>query len=159
MAAHVRGPGAFTGEKSKRSRPLRVLLAEMFKHVGQFKRIIVVAAILSIVATIFMAIDPLVLSWGIDLVLEPGSEFSAIMTLGILFISLKLISWVLSSINTWILSGAQAGFVQSLQQKVYDKLIRADLSYHRAQQSGDVTSRVVSDTDSLSGGIQIIIYL
>ena len=159
MAGPVRGPGALTGEKSKRSRPLRVLLGEMFKHVGQFKRIIVVAAILSIVATIFMAIDPLVLSWGIDLVLEPGSEFSAIMTLGILFISLKLTSWVLSSINTWILAGAQAGFVQSLQQKVYDKLIRADLSYHREQQSGDVTSRVVSDTDSLSGGIQIIIDL
>ena len=66
---------------------------------------------------------------------------------------------MLSSVNTWILSGAQAGFVQSLQQSVYDKLIRADLSYHRAQQSGDVTSRVISDTDSLSAGIQIIIDL
>jgi len=82
MAGPARGPGSLTGTKDKRSRPLRVLILEMFKHMGQFKKIILIAAILSIIATIFMAIDPLILSWGIDLVLEPGSEFSSILVLG-----------------------------------------------------------------------------
>ena len=154
-----RGSGALAHDKMKRSRPMRVLLGTMFGYLGRFKRIIIIAAILSILATIFMALDPLVLAWGIDLVLEPDSAFDAVLLLGALFVGLKVTSWVLYSVNTWILAGAQAGFVQNLQQAVYDKLIRADLSYHKAQQSGDVTSRVTSDTDSLAVGIQIMIDL
>ena len=155
MAA-PRGP-AMMMEKEKRSRPMRVLLRSMFGYLGQFKRTIFGAAILSILATIFLAIDPLVLSWGIDLVMEPGTDFDNILILGVLFAGLKIASWVLASINTWILAGAQAGFVRSLQQDVYNKLVKADLSYHHGEQSGDVTSRVTSDTDSLGAGIQIVI--
>ncbi len=157
MAA-PRGP-AMMMEKEKRSRPMRVLLRSMFGYLGQFKRIIFGAAILSILATIFLAVDPLVLSWGIDLVMEPGTDLNNILILGALFTGLKVTSWVLASINTWIMAGAQAGFVRSLQQDVYNKLVKADLSYHHGEQSGDVTSRVTSDTDSLGAGIQIIIEL
>lgn len=153
------GPGALSGHKDKRSRPLRVLLGSMFGYLGRFKRTIIIAAALSILATIFMAVDPLVLSWGIDHVLEPGSTFHGVVVLVVIYIALKLTSWFLGSINTWILAGAQAGFVQSLQQDVYDRLVDADLSYHRSEQSGNVTSRVTTDTDSLAFGIQIIIDL
>ena len=146
-------------EKHVRSRPLGVLIRSMFGYLGRFRRIIYLGACLSVIATIFMAIDPLVLSWGIDLVLEPGTEMDGIILLALLYTGLKIASWIFGSINTWILSGAQAGFVQSLQQDVYDRLIRADLSYHKGEQSGDVTSRVTSDTDSLAMGIQIIIDL
>ncbi|MCK4266293.1 MAG: hypothetical protein KAX31_03365, partial [Thermoplasmata archaeon] len=72
-----RGSGALAHDKMKRSRPMRVLLGTMFGYLGRFKRIIIIAAILSILATIFMALDPLVLAWGIDLVLEPDSAFDA----------------------------------------------------------------------------------
>ncbi len=156
--AGPRGP-ALMAEKYERSRPLGVLLRAMFGYLGRFRRIIYIGACLAIVATIFMAIDPLVLSWGIDLVLEPGTDINGIIILALLFAGLKIAGWILGSINTWILAGAQAGFVQSLQQDVYDKLVRADLSYHKGEQSGDVTSRVTSDTDSLASGIQIIIDL
>jgi len=150
------GPRGLAGEKHKLSRPMGLLLKTMFGHLGRFKRVITVAAILAIVGMVFMAIDPLVLAWGIDAVLEADADFNAVLILGVLFLALKITSWVLGSVNTWILAGAQAGFVQSLQQHVYDKLVRADLSY---EQSGDVTSRVTSDTDNLSMGIQIIIDL
>jgi len=153
------GPRGLAGEKHKLSRPMGLLLKTMFGHLGRFKRVITVAAILAIVGMVFMAIDPLVLAWGIDAVLEADADFNAVLILGVLFLALKITSWVLGSVNTWILAGAQAGFVQSLQQHVYDKLVRADLSYHKGEQSGDVTSRVTSDTDNLSMGIQIIIDL
>ncbi len=157
MAA-PRGP-ALMMEKEKLSRPFGVLIRAMFGYLGKFKRIIYIGACLSILATIFMAINPLVLSWGIDLVLEPGTNFDSIIMLALLYTGLKVTGWLLGSINTWIFSGAQAGFVQSLQQDVYSKLIKADLSYHKGEQSGDVTSRVTSDTDSMAMGIQIIIDL
>ncbi len=152
-----RGPTAFARERYKRSRSLRVLLGTMFGYLGRFKKLIVVAAVFTIIATIFRAIDPLILAAGINLVLVPGAPLSAILYLGIIYVILRAASWLLSSLYTWILAGAQAGFVRSLQQDVYKKLVRADLSYHRAKQSGDVTSRVTTDTDNLAVGIQIVI--
>ncbi|MFX1539887.1 MAG: ABC transporter ATP-binding protein [Promethearchaeota archaeon] len=152
-----RGPTGLIRDKHKRSRPLRVLLGSMFRYLGQFRKLIVVAAVLVVIATIFRAVDPLVLSTGINLVLLPGSTLLGIFYLGILYVILRLVSWTLQSLYTWILSGAQAGFVRSLQQDVYKKLVGADLSYHTSEQSGDITSRVTTDTDNLSAGIQIVI--
>jgi ABC-type multidrug transport system fused ATPase/permease subunit len=116
-----------------------------------------VAATLTIIATIFRAIDPLILANGINLVLVPGAPLSAVLYLGITYVGLRAASWLLGSMYTWILSGAQAGYVRSLQQDIYNKLVRADLSYFREKQSGDITSRVTTDTDNLAVGIQIVI--
>ncbi len=152
-----RGPTALAGERRKRSRSIRVLLGSMFGYLGRFKKLIAFASVLAIIATIFRAIDPVILAIGIDLVLVPGSTILGVVFLGALYAIFRVISWFLSSIYTWILSGAQAGFVRSLQQDVYKKLIEADLSYFRAKQSGDITSRVTTDTDNLAQGVQIAI--
>ncbi|MFW9830844.1 MAG: ABC transporter transmembrane domain-containing protein, partial [Candidatus Thorarchaeota archaeon] len=152
-----RGPTALASEKRHRSRSLRTLLGSMFHYLGRFRKLIVFAAIFSIIAVIFRTLDPLILAQGIDLVLMPGSALFGVFFLGGLYLIFRLISWVLSSLYTWILSGAQAGFVRSLQQDVYNKLIGADLSYHQSKQSGDITSRVTTDTDNLAVGIQIVI--
>ncbi len=152
-----RGPTALAGERHKRSRSLRVLLGAMFGYLGRFRKLIVIAAAFSVIATIVRAIDPVFLANGINLVLVPAAQISAVMYLGIIYVILRVVGWLLSSLYTWILAGAQAGFVRSLQQDVYKKLVSADLSYHRAKQSGDITSRVTTDTDNLAAGIQIVI--
>ncbi len=152
-----RGPTALASEKSKRSRSLRVLLGSMFGYLGRFKKLIVIAAVLAIIGTIFLAIDPLFLSMGINLVLVPGAPLGGVFFLGLLYVVFRVISWLLNSLYTWILSGAQAGFVRILQQDAYKQLVGADLSYHRTERSGDVTSRVTTDTDNLAAGIQIVI--
>ncbi len=147
----------FIGETEKRSRPIFVLLIRMLGYVGRFKRIIAIGVILALVSTIFQAIDPLVLSWGIDLVLTPGSTIRGILLLGGIYVGLRLSSWLLNSINTWILSGARAGFIQNIQQDLYNHLVRTDLSYLKSEQSGNVTSRVTSDIDDLGIGVQTTI--
>jgi ATP-binding cassette subfamily B protein len=129
----------------------------MLEYLGRFKRIIAVGAVIVLIATIFQAIDPLVLSWGIDLVLTPGSTITGILILGGIYVGLRLSSWILNSINTWILSGARAGFVQSIQQDLYNHLVRTDLSYLKSEQSGNVTARVTSDIDDLGTGVQMAI--
>ncbi len=152
-----RGPTAFAGERRKRSRPMGVLLRAQFGYLGRFKKLIVVAATFAIIATIFRSFDPIILASGINLVLVPGAPLSAVLFLGVIYVILRVASWFLSSLYTWILSGAQAGYVRSLQQDIYRKLVSTDLSYFRAKQSGEVTSRVTTDTDNLAVGIQIVI--
>jgi ATP-binding cassette subfamily B protein len=151
------GPRGLMGKKEKRSRPIRVLLGRMVHYLGKFKRIVLIGAILSLAATIVSVINPLVLRAGIDSVNLVGS-LDILYSLTIIFLILAVASWAMSGVNTWIMSIAQAGLVQSVQEDVYKHLVEADLSYHKAEQAGNVTSRVTSDSTSLSTGIQVLIH-
>ena len=152
-----RGPHALMGRGYKRSRPFRVLLGRMIGYLGRFKRIVAIGAVFSLIAAVVSIFDPLVLQRGIDAVFDSDTTLNLLLILVGLYIALKLISWALNSVNTWILADAQAGFVQNIQADVYDNLVKADLSYHKAEQSGNVTSRVTTDTVALGTGIQVII--
>ena len=158
MGVHVRrGPASLTGQKQKRSRPIRVLLGRMAHYLGRFKRIVGIGAVLSLIATIIAVVNPLVLSWGIDSVLVENPVIDTILFLTGLFVFFKVSSWTMSGVNTWVLAGAQAGFVQNIQEDLYTNLLGADLSYHKGEQSGNVTSRVTSDTVELGHGVQVLI--
>ncbi|MFX1369369.1 MAG: ABC transporter ATP-binding protein [Promethearchaeota archaeon] len=154
------GPRRLAMAREKRSRPIRVLLGRMVHYLGRFRRIVAIGAALSLIATIVSVIDPLVITAGIDAIdpnVTASPSFDALVFLIMLYIFLRITSWILSSVNTWILAGAQAGFVQNIQEDVYANLVRSDLSYHKAEQSGNVTSRVASDTVALGTGIQVLI--
>jgi ABC-type multidrug transport system fused ATPase/permease subunit len=151
-----RGPGGMLRKKEKRSRPVRLLLGKMVHYLGKFKRIVMIGAILSLAATLVGVINPLVLRAGINSVYLEGS-LNILYTLTVVFLILAILSWVMSGINTWIMSVAQAGLVQNVQEDVYRHLVNADLSYHKSEQAGNVTSRVTSDATSLSTGIQVLI--
>ncbi len=157
MGMRGHGPRGMMGQKETRSRPIRVLLSRMFGYLGKFKRIVAIAATLSLIATIVSVFDPLILQFGIDAVLNPSSTINTILLLTGIYVLLKVIAWILNGVNTWILADAQAGFIQNVQEDVYSHLVEADLSYHKSEQSGNVTSRVTSDTVSLGTGIQVII--
>lgn len=150
------GPARLIGKKEKRSRPVRVLLGRMVHYLGGFKRIALVGAILSLASTVISVVIPLVMRDGIDSVNLVGS-FNILASLITLFLILSVVSWVMGGVNTWIMSIAQAGLVQSVQEDVYKHLVAADLSYHKAEQAGNVTSRVTSDATNLSTGIQVLI--
>ena len=158
MGMHASGgPRRLSGKREKRSRPVRLLLGRMFGYLGPFKRIMVVGSAFAILGTLVAVFDPLVLTMGIDVVFGAGGTFETLLLLVVLYVLLKATSWTLRGVNTWILSGAQAGFVQRVQADVYGHLVNADLSYHKSEQSGNVTSRVTTDTVSLATGVQVII--
>ena len=151
------GHPGLSRSREKRSRPVKVLLSRMLGYLGRFRRIVIIGAIFSLIGTAVATIDPLVLSWGIDTALTPTSTFNAILQLVAIYVILRLARWISEGLYTWILADAQASFVQTVQSDVYDHLVDADLSYHNSEQSGNVTSRVTSDTLSLSIGIRVLI--
>ncbi|RDE14899.1 MAG: hypothetical protein C4K49_06795, partial [Candidatus Thorarchaeota archaeon] len=151
------GPRALAGVREKRSRPTRLLLGRMIHYLGAFKRSVAIGAVFSLISTIITVFNPLVLTSGIDEVLSVSASFSSILFLVVLYLIMRIAAWVFGGVYTWILSSAQAGLVRNVQDDVYNHLVRADLSYHKSEQSGNITSRVTSDTDSLSIGIQVLI--
>ncbi|MFW9964978.1 MAG: ABC transporter ATP-binding protein [Candidatus Sifarchaeia archaeon] len=142
--------------KKKRSRPIRLLLKRMGGYFSGFRKIIVSGAVLAILASSIDAISPIILSQGIDVALEPSSVISTLITLTIIYLGLRLASFISGSLYTRVIAKAQAGFVNKVQEDTYSHLVDADLSYHKGEQSGNVTSRVTTDTDALSTGIQVI---
>lgn len=169
MRGHV-GPPIMSRSREKRSRPVGVLLRRMFGYLRGFKRAVAIGAVLSVIGTLFSVFDTLVLSRGIDYVatvlardlgIVAAAVFSAevrvFFLIMLLYLGVKLGSWAFNSAFSWILASAQAGLVRTVQADVYDHLVKADLSYHKSQQSGNVTSRVTSDTANLSIGIQVLI--
>ena len=143
----------------KNSRPVRVLLLRMFSYLGHFKRIIVIGAIFSLIGTALSVFDPLVLSWGIDIVFTPSNTPDGIFFLVSIYVIFRIARWISESLNTWIMAGAQASLVQRVQSDVYAHLVDADISYFSSQQSGNVTSRVTSDTLSISIGVRVLIRI
>ncbi len=151
------GPRALAMQRQKRSRPVRVLLGRMVEYLGGFRRIVAIGALFSLIASVLGVVIPIILTDGIDLVAADGTEMHDLLYLIILYVALSLTYWIFGGIKTWILSGAQAGFVQTIQSDTYDHLVNADLAFHKGEQSGNVTSRVTTDAVSLATGIQVII--
>nr|KXH72192.1 MAG: hypothetical protein AM325_01590 [Candidatus Thorarchaeota archaeon SMTZ1-45] len=142
--------------KKKRSRPIGLLLRRMGGYFAGFRRIIITGAILAILASAVDAISPIVLSQGIDAALGTTNVASLIIMLTLAYLGLRLASWIAGSFYTRVIAKAQAGFVNKIQEDTYSHLIDADLSFHKSEQSGNVTSRVTSDTDALSSGIEVL---
>ncbi len=157
MGMRRHGPMGLAGKKPKRSRPIRVLLGRMISYLGNFKRIVTIGAVLSLLATIVSVFDPLILSFGINSALDENPVLETILLLTLVYAILKVTTWIMRSVNTWIMAGAQAGFIQNVQEDIYSKLLQSDLSYHKGEQSGNITSRVTSDTVELGTGVQVMI--
>jgi ATP-binding cassette subfamily B protein len=121
-----------------------------------FRKIIISGAILAIFASLIDAISPLILSQGIDVSLGTIDVTNTIITLTILYLGFRLVSFISGSFYTRVIARAQAGFVNKVQEDVYSHLVDADLSFHKGEQSGNVTSRVTSDTEALSTGVQVL---
>ena len=126
---------------TKRSRPTGLLLRRMGGYFSGLRRIIISGALLAIFASLIDAISPLILSQGIDASLGALNVGSLIITLTILYLGFRLISFVFGSFYTRVIARAQAGFVNKVQEDVYTHLVDADLSYHKGEKSGNVTLR------------------
>ncbi|MFW9974870.1 MAG: ABC transporter ATP-binding protein [Candidatus Thorarchaeota archaeon] len=142
--------------KKKRSRPIGLLLRRMGGYFSGFRRIVISGAILAILASAIDAISPIILSQGIDATLAATNAANIVVTLTLVYLGLRFASWIAGSFYIQVIAKAQAGFVNKVQEDTYSHLIDADLSFHKGEQSGNVTSRVTSDTDDLSTGFEVL---
>jgi len=159
--AHRRGPGALFSEKStKRTRPTKVLLQMLWLYLGRFSPFLLISAIAIIVYTIGSIIYPLIISNGLDTALPLGPTVSpnidTLTTIFIIFLVLSFAIWLLNALNTYILAYVQAYMLHDVRQDIFNRLVKADMTFHKKEQSGDITSRVVSDTNELAQGIIVV---
>ncbi|MFX0205024.1 MAG: ABC transporter ATP-binding protein [Candidatus Hodarchaeota archaeon] len=158
--AHRRGRGPhgfFADTKYKKLRSNRQLVTMLWGYLVPFKGLLLLSAFLILVYAIGSIISPLVISNGLDTaVVSLSPDLDLLGFLFILFLVLSLTIWFVNAFNTYILARLKAKMLHDVRIDVFDRLVSADMSFHKQEQSGNVTSRVTSDTDELAAGITVV---
>ena len=158
--AHRRGRGPhgfFADTKYKKLRSNRQLVKMLWGYLTPFKGLLLLSALLIFVYAIGSIISPLIISNGLDIAVASLSpDLNLLGFLFILFLVLSLMIWLVNALNTYILARLRAKMLHDVRVDVFNRLVSADMSFHKQEQSGNVTSRVTSDTDELAMGITVV---
>lgn len=149
-----RGPGgAFGHLKDKtRTRPTKELLKLLLKYLRNLLRPLALVTVIILVYTFAMTFSPILIQKAIDLLVESPS-LDLLYNIVLLFLFISIIIWIFNSFSTWIIANINASLMHEMREDVFNHLTDADMTYHHTQQSGNVTSRVVSDTAEVSAGL------
>ncbi len=167
MSMRGGGPGRFLGNErqAKPSRPTKVLLSHLREFLAGLEKPIIAFFFLSLIYALTLVISPVILSQGIEAFYEidQGKVMlfnhqmsigeTIVLLLGIFYL-LNILGFFLDSFATKIFANITGTFVNNIRVKLYDKLINSSMDYLKNQQSGNITSRITSDTDQITTGIQ-----
>ncbi|MHA2404366.1 MAG: ABC transporter transmembrane domain-containing protein, partial [Candidatus Kariarchaeaceae archaeon] len=144
---------AMLADKS-RTRPTGILLGILWSYLTEFKKTLVIITFIILIFTLAATFQPILIQQALDLVIEnPSSDrLTGIVTA---FFILSLIVWLFQSINTWIMAEIQTKLVDNIRSDTFDSLVHADMAYHHKNQSGNITSRVVSDSQEVATGLMV----
>ncbi len=157
MSHGGRGPGRMFGEKATRNRPAKTLLRLLWGYLSPYKYLLASSAALIFSYTIGSIISPIIISEGLDAAVTPTTpNTDFLMLLFIIFLGLSLTIWLLNALNTYVLAKVNADMLNDVRVDIFKRLVNADMSYHKKEQSGNVTSRVTSDTNELATGISVV---
>ncbi|MFX0182663.1 MAG: ABC transporter ATP-binding protein [Candidatus Hodarchaeota archaeon] len=153
-----RGPhGLFQETKHQRTRPTKQLVRMLWGYLGQYSTFLILSGFLILAYTIGSIISPLIISEGLDAAVSTSTQdINFLSILFAIFLILSVLIWVFNALNTYILARVKANMLHEVRKDVFDRLVYADMSFHKKEQSGNVTSRVTSDTDELAAGITVV---
>jgi ATP-binding cassette subfamily B protein len=137
-----------------RTRPTRELLGVLWSYLRRFWVAMLLISIVMIIYTIAATYSPIIIADAID-ILESVPSYSTVTNLILLFLLLTVAVWIFDSSNLWIMADLRTKLVHNLRIDTFDKLVDADMKYHHTQQSGNITQRVVGDTEEVANGINV----
>ena len=139
---------------TKRTRPVSVLLSVLWGYISRFKKELVQVSALVLLYTIVATFQPIALQQAINYLLTDPSSNRLSLLFGI-FLTLSVLVWVFQSLNIWVMSSLSASMVQDIRNDSFESLVYADMAYHHKHQSGNITARVVSDTQEIANGLTL----
>ena len=124
------------------------IIFRLAKHALKYRWCYVLAIFSTLCLGGVNLIAPRVLSSATALIGEGVSEdtFSVIMTLGVVLLCLYLLRVVFRFISNFYAHKAAHSLVGDIRCSLYDKIQSLDLSFFHDKQTGDLLSRIVTDT-------------
>lgn len=122
------------------------------------------AGLMSFVALMIVAnsvasiVTPVLISWGIDKLLEPDGE-SVVWLLAGLVLAAGVLSWVFNFISQWLTARVVGDVVLTLREDAFAAVTKRDMSFFDTNPSGKIVSRVTSDTDDFASVVTLTLSL
>lgn len=156
--SHGRGPGGLMGghlQDKSRTRPTKHLLGILVSYLSHYKKRLLFISVIILIYTISGIITPVILASALDVVAKDEGTTS-INNIILLFIFFSLSVWVFQSLNNWFTAEVRTRFLHDIRTDVFDDLVDADMKFHHANKSGNITSRVINDTEELATGLAVV---
>ena len=153
------GPGRIVGGTlmdKKRTRPVKLLLSKLWNYLRHDRHRLLIVTLVVVIYAVLNTLTPIIIQQSID---SKNLTYNLIFLLIVLFLVLSFIIWVFDGLSSWISAEIQANLVHRIRSDTFGSLVDADMTFHHIQQSGNITSRVVGDTEEVANGINIFTNL
>lgn len=133
---------------------VRRIVAYFRPQLGKMLLVTAMVLLTSLVATI----SPILISRGIDM-LSGNPTLQLLLGLAAVVSVLGALSWAFSFIQQWFSARAVSNVVLSLREDAFRAVMRRDLSFYDQHASGQIVSRVTSDTQDFATVVTLTIDL
>ena len=129
-------------------------LSRILKDLRHYSPLMILSLLLATASVALTLYLPVIIGDAIDLITSKGEvrleQFPPLLWRAAIVILLtSLAQWIMSVINNKIAYGT----VKDLRDRAFARLQRLPLSYLDSHSSGDIVSRIISDTDQFSEGL------
>jgi ATP-binding cassette, subfamily B, bacterial len=156
---HMRSVSAsLSHEQYDRSYGERALIRRIARcFAGERKRMALVAALILLYSLLGTAV-PVLIAQSIDVAASSPTS-RAILTLSIAILASGTLSWVVNRSRQRVSAQATSNVVYRIQLEVFKATIYQDMSFYDRTASGQIVSRVTSDTQDLSQVVSLTMNL
>lgn len=147
------GPNAnmMPGEKAKN---FKQTMNKLMDYIRPFKFKVAMVVIFAIASTIFSIVSPIILGSGTDIIVKGVTggtiDYGALRTIVMILMSIYLISFAFSVLQSYIMSGVSQIITYRLRLQISEKIDRLPLSYFDGKTHGEILSRVTNDIETVN---------
>ena len=146
--------GGFNRGRPEKPKDFKAATKKLIKYLGSYKWVILLVILLAVTATGLNVLSPRLLGSATDEIFTgitgDGIDFSAIGTIMLQLVFIHAVSIGLGYMQGFIMAGVSMRIMYRLRKELSGKIHRLPLRYFDKNPPGDVLSRIVNDTDTLS---------
>ena len=155
MAAGVGQRHASLLKDTTRTRSTKKLFFILWGYLKPFKWTLILVSIIIFFYTLASTAMPIIIQHGLDALTGGKINQHILLEVILLFLIISILMWVLNSLSTRLMAVVTAKLIHDIREDTFNHLISADMKYHRTQESGNITSRVINDVEEITNGINV----
>src|SRR5260370_117134 len=136
----------------------RELIGRIIGYFRPKQRIMLIVATLIILTSLLDTVFPILISYGINLVVASPSTLVIIMLISAVLLA-GVFSWVSNFFRQWLTAKAVGDVVLNLREDAFNSVVARDMSFYDEFPSGKIVSRVTSDTEDFASVVTLTLNL
>jgi ATP-binding cassette subfamily B protein len=147
--------GGLNAEAYDRSYTDRALMARIFKYFGAFRRRMIMLAAVTIFMAVLGALNPLLVSSGVQSMVEAKSDLYLVGLILVVLI-VGVLTWIGNLVRRRLTAIVTGDVVLALRSDAFNASVKHDLSFYDEFKTGKIVSRITSDTQEFAQMVTLV---